>query len=274
MIITGSNFIEYLNAMSEHLSKLSEAAGVTPHNLSKGHNREDILVDFFNYHLPRRLKARKNVIVIDNKGNESNEIDIAITNDIMPDFSTQMRMCIPIESVAGTISVKTKLDKKELFNCLDNIKELPQIQPEYIYTDKEPTKKHKEYLNSLPKNYIFAYDGIKHEAIIKHIERYYTDNHDVPLNRRPVHTIVNGKYSVSISDCDKKTIRGADIKKGHPYRMIIKNSPGTPFAHILNDMTIYTGLLATVGIDISGYFEKHTIEHYAKQGINNKPRKK
>jgi hypothetical protein len=79
------------------------------HEGTTGSNREDFWMNLFRDIIPQKFAMEKNVIIIDSKGNRSNEVDIAvIDNQYTPYvFKYGNLKFIPIEAVAIAIECKS-----------------------------------------------------------------------------------------------------------------------------------------------------------------------
>lgn len=97
------------------------------HGGTTGSNREDFWMNLFRDIIPQKFAMEKNVIIIDSKGNCSNEVDIAvIDNQYTPYvFKYGNLKFIPIEAVAIAIECKsTSWDKDSLEKWSTNIEKL------------------------------------------------------------------------------------------------------------------------------------------------------
>ena len=95
------------------------------HGLTKGQLRELFLTEILNNFLTSQFEVGTGII-IDINGNQSCQTDIIIYDTrILPTVIKNLNLGVyPIESVIGTIEVKTKLDKQAVLDSEDNSKKL------------------------------------------------------------------------------------------------------------------------------------------------------
>lgn len=100
------------------------------HKGTKGTYRERILDDVLKQFLPKRYGIASGES-FDCQGNRSKQLDIAIYDEL---FSFALPYgelkLIPFESMYGCIEVKSKLDKKAMFESLENIASLKKLYRE------------------------------------------------------------------------------------------------------------------------------------------------
>jgi len=135
----------------------------------------------------------KGGFVFDSLGNKSNQIDIIITNDQTLQFKEtsedKTRQFNCVEGCYAVISVKSRLDKRELYESLDNLasvsthKELA-VNP-FLLDANQAVKE-------VPQRILFAYRGEELETMNKHLEEYHK-THKVG-EHSPDMIIVNNKY--------------------------------------------------------------------------------
>ncbi len=89
-------------------------------------------------------------IIIDSKGNHSNQIDIIIydKNIIPPSMLTAGEGIIPCESALATIEVKSNINSKELSKSVDNAFSIKYLNPEYYEINNNSSKKNIEVTSS------------------------------------------------------------------------------------------------------------------------------
>lgn len=124
----------------------------------------------------------------------------------------------PVESVIAAASIKSNLDKKQLFDSLENLASIPQLDKN-IFTTGPLTKNFEEYIISWPSLFIFAFDGISLETCLEHMKNFYS-THQIFPNRMPRAIVVNRKYIIA-----NLTVPVL-VKNDGPFDR-------TPFAHLV-----------------------------------------
>lgn len=159
--------------------------------------REDTLLDFLNRHTPKRCASIKGGFIFDHLGNRSKQIDIIITSDSTLQFrstlsNTYGKSFNCIEGCYAAISVKTKLTKNALVDCLDNLSSIPlltNIKPSPLVDNFD------KFIKQVPLKVIFAFDGDSVDNIKTHMEEYLNNSNPSP-EKLPDFIIVNKKYYV------------------------------------------------------------------------------
>ena len=257
----------YLNFTVDELLARAKKSG-TSHKGTTGGNREKVLEDFLSSHLSKRLHTMRGLIR-DSQGAISRQMDITVVNDLTPDFSTEMNVYASVESVVGSISVKSYLNKNELYNSLLNLASIPQlgsncltINPIVSYLDGVGIQKSKEELFACftyyyPCCFIFAYDGIELKTIMQHLDSFYKEHPEINENRYPIRIIVLGKYMISYYKNDEMTVVGTVIEKGvfRGYKTE-GNIRGLPLAHMLHELSVYLEWMPYLTINVKDYFNR------------------
>lgn len=89
-------------------------SSTTGHPNDVGGNREDILINFFNRHLPHKFNAVRGGKIFDSDGNMSNQVDVIIYDNTVPRLGSQTNTLYLAEGVTTAIEVKPELTKNEL----------------------------------------------------------------------------------------------------------------------------------------------------------------
>lgn len=183
---------EYYSKIAEVLRGEADVSSVFKNTTDKGLSREQIYVEFLKNHVPSKCNVFLGGFVFDEQGNESNQLDILITTDTTPRFKPGKsdKSFSPIEGTLGIVSVKSKLDKQELYDALDGIASIPltktlnkRVMPLYSINDYE----------DWPFKVIYATNGINSKTLINHLNNYYKKNPTIPLHRRPNMIHVSGE---------------------------------------------------------------------------------
>jgi hypothetical protein len=190
---------DYFQNIAISLDDEKRTSNIFPNPSDKGATREDILIEFLIHHLPKRCEAIKGGFIFDSLGNESNQIDLLVINDLTLQFNqfesnvTQGKSFNCIEGCYCAISVKSSLDKKELEDSLLNISSIPQMPN---LEDKiNPFISGKEKVQDFPFKIVFSFSGPSYDTTMQNMMEFY-DHHEIPENRRPDMIIVNNKYFI------------------------------------------------------------------------------
>lgn len=124
-----SRIVDYFNFIADKIEVDSQISGLTLHRTDKGTNRERLVELFLSKHLPRRLKPFLGGTVFGASGSESKQIDVLVSSDLAINFEEVDKMFVAIENVAAAITVKSYLDKGAILDSLENLANLPQIEP-------------------------------------------------------------------------------------------------------------------------------------------------
>ena len=159
-------------------------------------SREKIYAKFLTEHLPKKCGVSYGGFIFDDSGLESKQLDILITSDVSLRFDFHNegnagKTFSHIEGVLGVTSVKSTLDKKELFDALGGFSSIPEtgsLEKRILPFIKIPN------YEDWPVKILYASDGVKYETLLKHINSFYDENSDIPLYRRPNYIHVAGKY--------------------------------------------------------------------------------
>ena len=110
------------------LARFKES-GFIQHSGDKGENREEILREFLENHLPKRYGVTKGE-VITKDGNRSHAIDIIIYDAVnCPVLYSGKTSIVPIEGVYGIIEVKSSLSKAEFEDAAGKIEKFKRFAP-------------------------------------------------------------------------------------------------------------------------------------------------
>ena len=110
------------------LARFKES-GFIQHAGDKGENREEILREFLEKHLPKRYGVTKGE-VITKDGSHSHAIDIIIYDTVnCPVLYSGKTSIVPIEGVYGIIEVKSSLSKAEFEDAAGKIESFKRLAP-------------------------------------------------------------------------------------------------------------------------------------------------
>lgn len=183
----------FINEATALLCK-ARAAVLYANSTDIGISRENAYSEFLKCKLPCKCKTFFGGAVFDDNGNESKQLDIIIATDTVLFFSTnnEGKIYTNVEGVLGIASIKSMLNKRELYNALLEIASIPHTKP--LDGRIPPGLNIKDY-DDWPFKIIFAIDGIDPKTILDYLNEFYHDN-PTPINRRPNCIHVSQKYLI------------------------------------------------------------------------------
>jgi len=203
----------YYSKVGEVLRGEADVASIFPNPLDKGMSREQVYAQFLRQHCPSKCNILFGGFLFDEKGNESKQLDIIITNDGCPQFNfygEAGKTFACVEGALAAVSVKSTLDKKELFDSLHNIGSVPPT--ESLEGRLSPIVKINNY-DDWPYKVVYASNGLNLDTILQHLVEFYSENNSVPENRRPNIIHVAGKYYILRCTGDEQ-VDGKTFKPG------------------------------------------------------------
>nr|WP_166761373.1 DUF6602 domain-containing protein [Thalassobacillus devorans] len=262
--------------MSDIVDTRANQAGINEHSSSIGTNREIIIEEFLNKHIPHRLAVNRGGVILDLNGKESKQIDIIVKSDLGLNFKEHDIMFDCIESVAAVVSSKSNLTGDTLDQALIEIESIPKMSKKVIELDTfmiaELYKKAEispqdiedeyiyEFITNFPSTVIFSYKGMELPSIIKHIKTHYTGKHIDSINI-PTLIWVNKKYVISKLRITSKNRQSAlsiynsnkddfialpleyncdeEIKYIMEVKKLDNNDKGLPFLRMIGLLTSY-----------------------------------
>lgn len=179
-------FDEVSNQMSSEL-KLSRTS--LNHPTMKGDVAETIFRSFLRKYLPNNLDISTGILV-DTEGNSSKQLDVIISDTAKTPifFENSNHRIIPIECAYAVMEVKTKLNKNELEKSFKNMKSIRKLKKTAYFCQPGPI----EYSHNMygkkwdiwPVNYyLFAYESINIETLIKMVESTHNEQKLPPHSR-------------------------------------------------------------------------------------------
>jgi len=233
------------------------AASSSSHGPDIGENREVIVREFLEKHLPKRLSVSLGGQIIGIDGSVSNQIDIIVNSDIAMRFEQNRKTFISTEGVASAITVKSYLNKGGLIDCLKNIASIPQADVDVLRFPFSPNMLFYKYIKIYPAIFVFAYTGIKLKTCLNHLQEFYQEHKDIPVNRYPCGILVNKKYYIRYTRFESKTTTGEIIPAGRFCPVTLSEDIcGYPFFDILTHISTHTSWLSQMNINFSPYFNK------------------
>lgn len=243
----------YLNALADKMAAMAQLSGASPHNPDVGLNRETLLRDVFNNHLPSRLHALLGGVALGLDGSQSRQLDIVIRADNAPRFEEHDRSFFPVESLVAAVSVKSTLYGAELEESLENLASIPQLSA-VDFKILQPGAK-ADFLRKHPTTHIYAFSGYTTAAAcLEAVNSFFSDNPDFPKNRIPREIVVHNRYIISHYNAPAQTKDGTPIPANSFWASTLDfEHRGLPLARIVNHAYSYMSWMPYLELD----FHKH-----------------
>lgn len=177
----------YYTKVAEVLRGEADAASVFANTTDIGMSRELAYAEFLKQHAPSKCNVFLGGFLFDDDGTESKQLDIIIATDTAPRFNFHNKdgsgkSFSPVEGTLGVVSVKSTLNKAELFDALGGMASIPPTRPLDGRVNVLLTIKNYE---DWPVKIVYASKGIAPETLLAHLGDYYVANPSIPFNRRP-----------------------------------------------------------------------------------------
>lgn len=198
-----SRLREHFQGWAERLTSDLRSSRALDHAGDIGEKNEGAVMAFIEAHLPLRCRVTRGGYIFgvaqenyDSPGElvASKQIDLIVTNDLTMQFGEPWKSFNSIEGCYSAISVKTDLDKTQLYDALNNIASIPELQPWHVQFGASLSGVNKTLFFDLPFTCIFAYEGATVGTTMRNVEDFYQDNQQISGNRRPNIIVVNNKY--------------------------------------------------------------------------------
>lgn len=189
---------EYYLKVAEVLRGDAEAASVFPNSTDIGVSRERIYASFLRQHAPSKCNVFLGGFLFHDDGTESKQLDVIVTTDTAPRFDFHNadgggKSFSPVEGTLGVASIKSTLDKNQLSDALGGIASIPPMKS--LEGRVAFTTEISDY-DDWPYKIVYASNGLDGRTILQHVQTFYTENPDIPINRRPHLIHVAGKYAI------------------------------------------------------------------------------
>ncbi|MEQ1824205.1 MAG: DUF6602 domain-containing protein [Fimbriimonadaceae bacterium] len=211
----------YYLKVAEVLRGDADAASVFPNTTDIGVSRERIYADFLRQHAPSKCNVFLGGFLFHVDGTESKQLDVIVTTDTAPCYNFHNRdgggkSFSPVEGTLGVASIKSTLDKAQLYDALSGIASIPQTEP--LGARVSPNLTIPNY-DDWPYKVIYTSNGLAADTILGHLNDYYTENPQVPIFRRPNVIHVAGKYAIfraelGMSTHDRGTNQSTPLEPG------------------------------------------------------------
>lgn len=180
---------EYLSSVGRSLKYNAETATVFRNTGDVGTSRERLYGEFLRTHTPASCTTSFGGFLFDDAGQESKQLDVIVTTNQTPQFNFHNRdgsgkSLSHVEGCIAVASLKSKIDKKALYEALDNIATIPHVK---TFEGRLSQDVHFEQDTHLdwPLKIVFGTSAIMPETIWNHLTEYYEKFPDIPLGRRP-----------------------------------------------------------------------------------------
>ncbi|MDR3504569.1 MAG: hypothetical protein P4L79_18535 [Legionella sp.] len=189
----------YYIKVAEVLRGEADAASVFANTTDIGMSRESVYAEFLKQHAPSKCNVFFGGFLFDEDGVESKQLDIIITTDTTPRYNFNNtagsgKSFSPVEGTLGVVSVKSTLNKTELYDSFEGIASIPPTKS--LFGRLSPTYTIKNY-EDWPAKIIYASKGITPNTLLDHLNEYYTTNSAIPLGRRPNYIHVSGSCFIA-----------------------------------------------------------------------------
>lgn len=190
----------YFTHTAEQMRAQAAKSGVLQNRSDSGSCREENFSQFLCDHLPSTCTASLGGFLFGLDGSESKQIDIIISGPDQPMYKVgvggkDVKTFTCVDGTIAVASVKSHLDKKQIYDSLECMAAIPLSQP---IERHRPSPLHKfPRFDSLPFKMVYAHDGIAGQSAVEHINQFYRDNPTIPIARRVDFVHVLGKYAIS-----------------------------------------------------------------------------
>jgi len=164
----------------------ADAASVFANTTDIGIAREKVYAEFLRQHAPSKCNVFLGGFIFDDDGNESKQMDIIVTTDTAPRFDFHNRNSdgksfSPVEGTLAAISVKSTLDKRDLYDALDGLASIPPTRT--LVGRMHASDPITDYDN-WPLKVIFASRGVDPITLRDHVRTFYEENPSIPFSRK------------------------------------------------------------------------------------------
>ncbi len=191
-----SDLAKYYGALAEQLASEARQADLLRNPTAIGTDREEIYRRFLERHVPKSCEVFRGGYIFDLSGNRSKQIDVIVTSGTTPRFEmgSGNQAIAPLEGTLAIAEVKSNLNKKTLYEALDNFAHLPvNYNPDQALNPALIPPRHERFWD-LPFKIIFATNGIEKTTLYQHLRNFYDDNPSIRQERKPSIIHVLGKY--------------------------------------------------------------------------------
>ncbi len=252
----------YYLKVAEVLRGEADAASVFANTTDVGISRELAYAEFLKQHAPSKCNVFLGGFLFDEDGYESKQLDIIITTDTAPRFNFHNKdgagkSFSPVEGTLGVVSVKSMLNRAELFDALGGIASIPHTRP--LAGRVNALLKIENY-DDWPVKIVYSSKAIAPETLLAHLNDYYIGNPAVPLNRRPnfIHVagsclIVRAQKGMTMHDRESGVAKPLDLGT---YHLISTDSDLQAIIWTLNQLQLNATVSAHILFSYSSLINK------------------
>lgn len=209
-----SGLKDYYEQAAHRISAAGRSAAIYSNRPDMGMQKEIAYMEFLQDNLPKSCDIFLGGFLFDREGNQSKQIDIIVTNGNIPRFrilgEKGIKAFAPVEGTIGVFSIKSKLDKKQLFDCLDNFASIPETEP---LADRIDSLYSINNYENWPFKAVFGFEAINIDLLLRHIENYYANNKNIPKARRPNLIHILGENYIILNEKDSKYRRSDGVSE-------------------------------------------------------------
>lgn len=164
----------------------ADAAAIFPNPTDRGASRERIYSTFLEQHAPSKCNVFIGGFLFDEDGKESKQLDVIVTTDTAPRFNFHNaggggRAFSPVEGTIAVVSVKSNLDRAELYDAIVGLASIPPTRPLARRANPLINVPHYE---QWPLKVLYATKGINPETLLSHLNAFYEEHPEIPQARR------------------------------------------------------------------------------------------
>ncbi len=250
---------DYFNSLADVLAAGSKSASFSHHRPDSGANREDLLINLLNDHLPDRLKAFAGGKIVNLEGKLSKQIDVIVKNDLFPRFDQHGKSCVITESVAGVISVRSHLDTTGLIETIENVASVPRFSDVTLSLSNSSIVRNglqSEFVTNWPFRAIFAYDSIDSDTLYKHALTYY-NAHAARIGVFPEMIVVNKKICIRFLRNGGTRSDGTPLPVNSMNPVLLSDkTQGYPIAGMITILNDYVAWMHYMKFNFSPYIDR------------------
>ncbi len=189
---------DYYGDVGKVLRGEAKAAAIFPNPSDIGGARESVYATFLKQHAPSKCNVFLGGFLFSNSGEESKQMDVIVTTDTAPKYNFHNlegggKSFANVEGCLAVASIKSYLDKKQLYDALYGLASIPATPP--LDGKKNPLLDIKNY-EDWPYKIVYASNGLSAVKIGTHLSNFYADHQDIPYSRQPNIIHVAGEYCI------------------------------------------------------------------------------
>jgi hypothetical protein len=204
----------HYDAVAATLRTAADAASVFANNGDVGQTREKAYLEFLKQSVPYKCNVFLGGFLFDENGAESKQMDVIVTTDTVPRYflpvGVDQKSFSPVEGTLAVVSVKSSLNKEQLFDALGGVASVPLTRP--LEGRVNPALKIRDYDNWPVKVVYASSDGLEPIGLLNHVNQYYAQNPSIPSCRRADFIHVAGSCLIAKVFPDMKLVDKASGK--------------------------------------------------------------